>query len=274
VLVMKHSQISDWSAAMTSPIIDLSHHNPTPDWGRLKAGGVLGVILKATEGSSYTDRTWEERTKAALVAGLAVSSYHFLRPAHSMRPQIDHYLSVIDRLMPLGARVCLDHEDADVSVDDLEYCVTYITDQRPDLRIAIYSGHLIKDQLKDRKNPILSEKTDLWIAQYGRSAPTWPEQVWPHWSVWQWTDKEKVPGISQPVDGNKFAGTGEELLEWFGQPIKSVPIEPPIAADIADAAIALQRLKFGGKEVLVQIDPATDQLLIHVNGEPWGPVNV
>ena len=260
---------------MTGPIIDLSHHNPTPDWGRLKAGGVLGVILKATEGATYTDRTWEDRTKAALVAGLAVSSYHFLRPAPNMRRQIDHYLSVVDRLMPLGARVCLDHEDADVSLDDLEYCVSYIRDIRPDLRIAIYSGHLIKDQIRADTSPttILAEHTDLWIAQYGRDAPTWPENIWPHWSVWQWTDKEKVPGISQPVDGNKFHGTDEELLAWFGQPVREIPIEPPIVASEVDGR-AVQSLKIDGKEVLVQIDPASGTVLIHVNGEPWGPVNV
>ena len=65
---------------MNPVIIDISHHQADPiDWTKLKANGTVGVILKATEGTSYTDPTYASRKKAALAAGLAVSSYHFFK---------------------------------------------------------------------------------------------------------------------------------------------------------------------------------------------------
>ena len=70
------------------PVIDLSHHNPTPDWAKLKAAGCIGVIHKATEGTSYKDPTLYDRAKDAMAAGLKWSTYHFLRPG-SMSAQMD-----------------------------------------------------------------------------------------------------------------------------------------------------------------------------------------
>ena len=37
---------------MTNPLVtDISHHNPTPDWAKLHAGGTIGVICKAVKGA-------------------------------------------------------------------------------------------------------------------------------------------------------------------------------------------------------------------------------
>ena len=74
---------------------------------------------------------------------------------------------------------------------------------RPDLQVTIYSGHLIKEQLGSTKNDYLAENTSLWIAQYTTAAaPSWPTATWPLWSLWQYTDKATVDGITKPVDGN------------------------------------------------------------------------
>src|SRR5262245_34602417 len=92
-IVMRHSDIR--GPAMTSPVIDISHHNPTPDWAKLKSGGVVGVIHKATEGSSYVDDMLFTRARAAMDADLCWSTYHFLRPG-DMEDQMEHYLGTID----------------------------------------------------------------------------------------------------------------------------------------------------------------------------------
>jgi len=196
---------------MTSPVIDLSHHNPTPDWQAIQAAGVVGVIHKATEGASYADPDRKPRLAAAYRAGLKIATYHFMRPG-SMSWQMDHYLRTIDPAN--GERVVLDHEDAGVSLANLKVAVSYLWAKRPDLQITIYSGNLIKEQLGGKPDDLLI-KTSLWLAQYGPT-PKWPTAVWPAWSLWQWTDKEKVPGISAPVDGNKWNGTIDALKRWFG----------------------------------------------------------
>jgi lysozyme len=196
---------------MASPIIDLSHHNPDPDWGAIKAAGVMGVIHKATEGTGYADPDRKRRLSAAYRAGLLLATYHFMRPGN-MAAQMDFYLNTID--VSPGERIVLDHEDSGVSLSDLKSAINYIWTKRPDLQITIYSGNLIKEQLGNVSDDLLA-KTSLWIAQYNNSGPSWPKATWANWSLWQWTDKETVPGISAPVDGNKWNGTPDALQRWL-----------------------------------------------------------
>lgn len=236
---------------MNPLVIDLSHWNPTPDWNALYKAGTVGVILKATEGTSYVDETWRGRAFDAMAAGLKVATYHFLRPG-DMVAQMDHYISETDTLMPLGSRVCLDHEDEDVSLGDLLTAVSAIQMARPDLQIAIYSGHLIKDQLGAECNEALAE-TSLWIAHYtSNESPTWPYQTWPMWSLWQYTDSETVEGVSDPVDANRWNGTEEHLLEWFGPAGGSEPIPEPQPQHVVTVAIEA---------------PTGVQVIVRVNGE-------
>ena len=229
---------------MVSPVIDLSHHNPTPNWPEIKKAGVVGVIHKATEGTGYVDNTLFSRARAAMDAGLKWSTYHFLRPG-SMAAQMEHYLKTIDPVD--GERVCLDHEDAGVSLQALEEAVSLLLADPRKLQVCVYSGHVIKEQLGSRKSVILA-KTSLWIAQYTSAAsPSWPSATWPQWSLWQWTDKEKIPGISQPVDGDRWNGTTAGLVSWFGpvdkeapEPVEPLPepIEPPAGKETVDVFIS------------------------------------
>jgi lysozyme len=213
-------------------VVDLSHWNPTPDWNRLKAGGIVGVIHKCTESTSYVDDTWKERISDAMAAGLKVATYHFMRPS-DIGEQMAHYISEQDKVMPLGSRVCLDHEDEKVSLDALKEAVRQIRSKRPDLQIAIYSGHLIKQQLGDECDALLADTTSLWIAQYTTaSKPSWPKKTWPQWSLWQWTDSATVDGISAPVDGNRWNGSQKNLLEWFGPAGEPQPQPQPQTQDI------------------------------------------
>lgn len=210
---------------MVAPIcIDISHHNPEPEWDVIKAAGVVGVIFKATEGSSYQDPTLFPRSGAAKRAGLLTATYHFMRPG-SMADQMDWYINTIDPVQ--GERVILDHEDAGVSLIDLATAVEYLLSVRPDLQVTIYSGHLIKEQLGDGYNEILGENTSLWIAQYtSQAAPTWPQGTWPAWSLWQYTDSAVVDGISEAVDGNRWNGNRDGFIKWM-TPGK-VPVVPVV----------------------------------------------
>jgi lysozyme len=207
---------------MANPVVvDLSHWNPTPDWSKLKANGTIGVIHKATEGIGNVDATQHERAKAARGAGLKWSTYHFLRPA-SIEAQMQLYLDIIDPAE--GERVCLDHEDAGVSLADLCEAVDFLLADERGLQVTIYSGHLIKEQLGDQHNETLST-TSLWLAQYTTGTPSWPSRTWPTWSLWQYTDKAQVEGISAPVDGDRFNGSVEQCIAWFG-PADAQPMPP------------------------------------------------
>lgn len=202
-------------------VIDLSHHNPTPNWTTLKDNGTVGVIHKATEGTSYVDDQLFRRAKPAMDAGLCWSTYHFFHG--NAEAEMRHYLDTIDPRQ--GERVCIDHE-ADATLSELKAAVQYLLDVRPDLQITIYSGHTIKDQLGSSCDVFLQENTSLWIAHYtSNSAPSWPKGTWPQWSLWQYTDKASATGVSAGVDGNRWNGDPANLPKWFG-PAEAVVPEP------------------------------------------------
>ena len=214
----------------TVKVVDLSHHNPEPDWPTMLASGVVGVILKATEGVSYTDDTYATRKAAALEAGLAVSSYHFFHGG-CVEEQMSHYL--VTAAPVTGERVCIDHE-SDATLDELAQAVAFIIAARPDLQITIYSGHTIKEQLgADDCDAFLSANTSLWLAEYCDEMPSWPYATWETVSLWQFTDRADVPGCTQPVDGNAWNGSDENLAKWLG-PVQPEPA-PPVASIITIA---------------------------------------
>ena len=51
-------------------VVDLSHHNANVDFKKLRAGGIVGVIHKATQGTGFVDKKYEERRQIALDEGL------------------------------------------------------------------------------------------------------------------------------------------------------------------------------------------------------------
>jgi GH25 family lysozyme M1 (1,4-beta-N-acetylmuramidase) len=208
----------------TPLIIDLSHHNTVKSFADVKAAGVVGVIHKATEGSSYVDKTLYGRAKAAMDAGLKWSTYHFLRPG-SMSQQMSHYLNTVDPRS--GERMCLDHEDAGVSLGALKEAVAYLLDDPRGLQVTIYSGHVIKEQLGNNRDDYLAENTSLWIAQYA-SAPSWPSATWPAWSVWQYTDTGVMSGIAGACDLNAFNGGADQCSQWMFPTSTPVPEPAPI----------------------------------------------
>jgi len=54
----------------TNVVVDLAHHNGSVDLSAAKANGIVGVIHKATQGTSYIDPMYENNRTKASNAGL------------------------------------------------------------------------------------------------------------------------------------------------------------------------------------------------------------
>ncbi|MGC4026242.1 MAG: glycoside hydrolase family 25 protein [Mesorhizobium sp.] len=224
---------------MTMPdlfFVDLSHHNTVSDFTKVKAAGLLGIVHKATEGIGFVDSKYASREKSATAAGLAWASYHFLKHGN-IASQIDHYLTTI-KPEP-GARVVIDYEDAACTLDDLRAAIRRIEQSDASLQITVYAGHLLKEQLGGKNDPVLA-RTSLWIAQYNNTGPSWPSGTWPTWTAWQFTDKATIAGINPPTDGNQFNGSRENCLKWFGPASASArTAQPEPAFDPAGVTISI-----------------------------------
>lgn len=62
-------------------ILDVSRFQPAAfcDYQKVKAAGVAGVVVKATEGVDYVDPCFYEHAKKIRLAGLELNAYHYLR---------------------------------------------------------------------------------------------------------------------------------------------------------------------------------------------------
>jgi len=58
-------------------VVDISHHNGNVDLGKAQAAGIVGVIHKATQGTSMADNMYEQNRQKAKAAGLLWGAYHF-----------------------------------------------------------------------------------------------------------------------------------------------------------------------------------------------------
>lgn len=206
---------------MSELVIDLSHHNTILNsLEPAKSHGVRGVIHKATEGSSYLDSKVQARYHLADQVGMLWGCYHFLRPGNMVQ-QATHFVNSMKNLGVLDDETLLaaDHEDSAVSLASLMQFlleVERLTNRVP----VIYSGHVIKAQLQNYTGNAIPYR--LWLAQYS-STPTLPKGF-KEYFLWQYTDQGSVPGISSPVDLNRFDGTFTELYAgWSGGEDMPIP---------------------------------------------------
>jgi len=98
---------------MTTNFADISHHQAGVDLDAYKKAGHTRIILKATEGTGYTDPTFAARWKKAGQIGLDRVAYHFQRAEFNGADEFDHLYAVV---MAAGGltprdRLCLDVED-------------------------------------------------------------------------------------------------------------------------------------------------------------------
>lgn len=241
---------------MSAPlVVDLSHHNPAPDFAAMKAAGVVGIIHKCTEGQTYLDDQYFTRETAAVNAGLCWSSYHFLKHGNASA-QMDWYLK--NAAPGSGDRVCIDYEDEACTLDDLHEAVQRVLDRRPDVEITIYSGNLLKQQLGSNKDALLSEHTSLWVAQYTSAAsPSWPKGTYPTWSLWQYTQSATVPGVNGNVDANRWNGDPARLPGWFSAGEEPAPTPEPEPQPEDDKTV----------EINIEV-PDGVFVAVTINGEP------
>ena len=218
--------------------IDISHYQGYPDFDEVKAAGVLGVIHKATEGTSYVDPNRATNCANAEQAGLAISTYFWIKPGDG-RAQAEFYLRTIDPIP--GERVVIDYEEDGCTLTTLRDAVQALLDYGRDLQITVYSGHLLKEQLNGTCDDFLAENTDLWLAQYTSGTPSWPEGTYPIWTLWQYSETGEIPGIDDDyVDLNKFNGSDENFLKWISPagsaPVPPTPPEPTEQVEVAITA--------------------------------------
>ena len=184
--------------------IDISNNNGDVDWERVVTAGVTFAFLKATEGTSFVDQTYERHRAAAKQHGIKVGAYHFARPAKSQPGQqaaffLEHAKPKAGELRPV-----LDLEDngglaaADVQrwargwLDAVERAVG--------CKPIIYTSPSF---WRDRAGNADFSGYPLWHAQYTKRPNADVAGSWKGYTIWQHAQDGAIAGVRGHCDVNR-----------------------------------------------------------------------
>lgn len=184
--------------------IDLSHYQKEVFWENVGANSKMAyVYLKATEGGTHIDETYEENIELAHRHGLKVGSYHFFRPKTELSKQLENFKSQCrpgdQDLIPMIDIETTGGMRTDEFCDSLFKFLDLVEEayrQKPLLYTYtnFYNKHL-KGKIDDYK---------LMIAQYSENEPKLADDR--DYTMWQYTAKGRINGINSYVDKSRFMG--------------------------------------------------------------------
>ncbi len=179
---------------LSGKIIDISswqHPTGAPiDWGQVAASGVVGVIVKATQGTKYVNPYLHDDYNGASGAGLMVGAYHYAQPVgNDAVDEAAAFLTAITGLdLELG--IALDWDDPEPLWG--AEAATWITSFFDAIQGRSPIEGLYIDLNQAGKVPGVPFGRKLWAADDlgGSFGPVWLQQ----------SAAESVPGIGSPTD--------------------------------------------------------------------------
>ncbi len=199
-------------------IIDISRAQGTNiSWAQVKAAGVVGVYLKATEGLTFVDPCFRQNLQAARTAGLLVGAYHVTRPKNDEAKEAKHFAATVKAanggtldglLIPM---LDIEVDDANMKEDNKQVQVL-IEATRQEWQRQIW-GYSYGPFIYGHGIDLNRDDVDYWHAEYcGDDPPTHIYPGMPNWKMHQYAGNNgRCPGVPVACDRNKFRGTVEEL---------------------------------------------------------------
>ncbi|MGH3520502.1 MAG: lysozyme [Haloechinothrix sp.] len=195
---------------------DVSRWQGKVDWAQVVRKGAKFSYIKATEGTGYRNRYFAQQYNGARRAGLIRGAYHFARPDISSGPRQANYFvkhggrwSRDGRTLP--GMVDLEYNPYD---NDLGSCygrsksgivkwikgfsITYL--RRTGRRPVIYTSTSWWKKCTGN-SPAFGKNHRLWIARYNSFIGELPAG-WKKHTIWQFSDKGKLPGDQNYFNGN------------------------------------------------------------------------
>jgi peptidoglycan hydrolase-like protein with peptidoglycan-binding domain len=199
--------------------LDLSEHNIINDYNAVVNSDLSGIILKATEGMTYKDSSFQSKYNN-LKGKIKLGAYHYLKRTSSPVGQaIEFYNTIKDKELELTP--WLDIEDTALADVSEEYCNAFIDKffELSGKRPIIYTGYYY---YRDNFSHEFQMNNKWWIASYGTSIkPNVQNMV-----GWQYTEScEDYKFISGLVDCSYVYDESLEAINQNSNVIKELQIE-------------------------------------------------
>jgi len=223
--------------------IDVSRWQKKVNWERALSAGISFAFIKASEGSKIIDSQFERNINETARLGVPRGIYHFLKPSHDWKKQVELFSSLVNTSgIELDPVVDIERHD-DLKKSDLANLVEKFVKGLEDAigqAVMIYTSAGFWNQYMPITGWVKHKR--LWIASWtSHFEPTLPDE-WAvpgkSWTFWQWSAKNQLGqdyGVAtKSVDLNRFNGSTNDFLSMYNLtslPGVLPPVDPPDPPD-------------------------------------------
>lgn len=228
--------------------IDISNYQRGLDLSKIDCDF---VIIKATEGKSYVDKSCDTFFQKALSLGKKLGIYHFANNSDNTAKQeadwfIQNTQGYIGKAIPI-----LDWEDN--ITDNVPWALEWL--QRVEEAYGCKSMIYMSESVVNRHDwsSVVAGNYGLWVAKYRDYLPDYNYDMskagnmpsikyWNEYAMWQWTSSGRLNGWNGNLDCNVFYG---DAIAWdkyvgsgSGSNMPSNPIAPQQPSRLSNEEMA------------------------------------
>ncbi|MCI1858245.1 MAG: SH3 domain-containing protein [Sporolactobacillus sp.] len=192
--------------------IDVSHYNGTIDFHAVKAEGNSFIIMKASEGTTYSDSQLAKNANGALKAGLKINVYHFFRAkdAGQAVKEADHFAQVLRKNGLTSSKLAYLFVDVETT-NGISGNVRSTLSQNVNVflkrmrahgysQLGIYSSLYFFKTTINMKQVDQPQRLHVWIARYRGQDTAKGIGADFQVDIWQYTSNGTVKGVTGAVD--------------------------------------------------------------------------
>jgi lysozyme len=206
----------------------------------MKAKGVKGAIIKASEGTTWRDDQFKRNVAECHRVGIAWGAYHYFYPTLPAPQQAANFIDAMMGYAPdLG--IWGDFEQPATGIDVQTLAHSFMDEIKKYYSAGIYTSPGYANYTL--KNATWMKEFPLWIAHYGVTKPTIPAP-WTEAVLWQYTSKGQGYGSQGDcyTDVNQFMRADSEWEAFSGVSSDPVVIPPPQPSTVVFTAEDKARL--------------------------------
>jgi len=198
--------------------IDVSAYQGDIEWEEFQKQGIKFAFIKATEGSTFVDKYFENNWKGAENTTLRIGAYHFFSYDSEGKTQAQNFIKTVpinEQAMPPVIDVEFYGDKAKnppnrSQVNKELQTMVKMLEEHYGKRVIIYTTKKAYDlYIKDS-----FEQCDIWIRDVFTKPSLSDKRAW---TFWQYTDRERLKGYSgveKFIDVNVFNGNEKEFEEY------------------------------------------------------------
>lgn len=224
---------------MTMNGIDISMWQNGIDLSAVKADF---VIVKATEGIGYVDKTCDKFFQKALSLGKKIGFYHFARPTKNNDPVREADFFYENCKGYFGKAIPILDWEAE-NKQNVAYAKAWIDRvyQRSGVKPVIYMSESVVNAYD--WSSVANADYGLWVAKYRDNATDYNYNManagshpkvkwWKFYCMWQWTSTGRLDGYGYNLDCNVFYGDWATWDKYVGKSTSAAKTTDQLAEEV------------------------------------------